>query len=212
MKSSIFAVYKPKNWSSYDVIRYLKNEYLGEKIGHGGTLDPLAEGVLVIGVGREATKSLYNVLLGASKKYLATIELGTVSETDDSEGPLHKTTNNIIPTEDIIRKTIETFKGDILQTPPSFSAIKIKGRKAYAMARKHINPHIKPRQVTIHKIILLNYSYPFIAIETEVSSGTYIRALARDIGEKLKTGAYLKNLIRTQVGDFSIDSCKRITE
>ena len=136
MSHSIFAVYKPKNWSSYDVIRYLKNEFPGEKIGHGGTLDPLAEGVLVIGVGREATKSLHTILLGTTKKYIAKIELGSISDTDDSEGPIHKQENSIIPTFDEVKKSITTFEGTILQTPPSFSASKIHGRKAYDMARK----------------------------------------------------------------------------
>lgn len=202
----IFAVHKPRGISSYDVIRSIKNQYeKGTKIGHGGTLDPLAEGVLVIAVGRESTKQLSDVLKNSTKEYVAEIELGKVSKTDDSEGPIESGLSERVPSLNEIEKILHTFIGDILQRPPVYSAVKIKGEAAYSRVRRGEAVEIQPKQVHIDAIETMSYKYPVVTIHVQCGSGVYIRSLARDIGQKLGTGAYMKNLIRTRVGDFTLD-------
>ena len=204
MKKGIFAVYKPVGMSSYDLIRSLKKHFPGEKIGHGGTLDPLADGVLVVGVGREATRQLGTVLRGTDKVYEVDITLGMVSETDDAEGPLKKSYDGKPIEQSNIRKVIKKYIGDIQQVPPKYSAIKIAGQPAYKRARKGEDFHIEPKQVTIHDIEILEYAYPHLKLKVTTASGVYIRSLARDIGEALGTGAYVQSLTRTAVGDYGI--------
>ena len=203
----IFAVYKPRGISSYDVIRKLKMEYPRRtKIGHGGTLDPLAEGVLVVGVGRESTKKLQAVLKDSTKEYIAGIELGRTSETDDAEGPLHITEQlPPEPTKQDIAHVLQSFVGKIEQTPPKYSAIKIAGMAAYKRARLGEELHLQPKSVYIHALEILDYTYPVLEIRVECGSGVYIRSLARDIGTTLGTGAYLIKLVRTRVGEFTIE-------
>ncbi len=212
ISKGIVPVYKPVGISSYDVIRELKKHFPGEKIGHGGTLDPRAEGVLVIAIGKEHTKNLQTVLKGTDKEYEAIIELGKVSETDDSEGPVTQGNSDIKPSEDDVRNKLQLFIGDIQQTPPKYSAVKIKGVTAYKRARRGEEVVLEPKTVTINAIEVLEYSYPFLTIRVECGSGVYIRSLARDIGEKLKTGAYLKALKRTAVGEFVAHNAHKLDE
>lgn len=206
--AKIFPVYKPKGITSYDVIRRLKKRFPGEKIGHGGTLDPLAEGVLVVGVGRQATKRLGKILKNTKKEYIAEVELGKTSETDDSQGPIgdggRKGLNNR-PNLKQIQKVLKEFIGVVNQVPPKYSAVKIKGTPAYKLVRKGKKIKLKPRRVSIYSIDLISYRYPNLKIKVVCGSGVYIRALARDIGKKLKNGAYLKSLTRTAVGQFRIE-------
>ena len=197
---------KPVGISSYDVIRKLKKLYPNEKIGHGGTLDPLASGVLVIAVGKESTKSLSKILKNAKKGYEAVIKLGEYSETDDKEGPFEEVKPKRIPSKKEVEKALSKFIGEIAQIPPKYSAIKIKGVPAYKRARRGEKIVLKPRKVIIYNLKLVNYTYPFVKIEITVGSGTYIRSLARDIGKELETGAYLYNLRRTFVGGFKIEN------
>jgi tRNA pseudouridine55 synthase len=215
----IFAVYKPRGISSYDVIRQLKRACMGEKIGHGGTLDPEAEGVIVIAVGRAYTKQLQPILKGTSKTYEATLFLGATSETDDAEGPI--TMTDIVedrpgkgtnPEKDgpcisasHLTATLETFLGTTLQTPPRYSAVKIAGQPAYKRARRGEDFTIEPKPIHISAIELLTYEHPHLTIRVTCGSGTYIRVLARNIGEKLGTGAYLTHLKRTAVGEFTLE-------
>ncbi len=201
--NKIFAIYKPKGISSNSILYKIKREYKGEKVGHSGTLDPLAEGVLVVGVGRKATKKLGKISKNTKKTYLAEIELGINSTTDDNEGEKIRI-SNIKPKIAEIKNVLKKFKGTILQTPPMFSAIKINGKRAYQKARKKENFELNPREIKIYKIKLLEYDYPILKMEIICGSGTYIRAFARDIGKELETGAYLKNLVRTKVGKYSI--------
>lgn len=194
---------KPKGITSHDVVQRVR-EITGERrIGHAGTLDPNATGLLIIGVGRDATKNLWRIAKN-QKTYVAEICLGEERDTDDVEGEVISTSPSISPDIKNIEKTLRAFVGEQKQVPPAFSAIKIKGEKAYEMARKGQEVKLRPRKVVIHSIKVLNYEYLSLKIETEVSSGTYIRALARDIGRKLGCGAYLKNLQRTRVGKFDI--------
>lgn len=200
----IFAVYKPKGPTSHDVINQLRRKTGVRKIGHAGTLDPLASGVLVVGVGREATKQL-GAVARKEKEYLAKIRLGMTSTTDDEEGEKTKTKVAGIPTIVEIKKAVAKFEGEILQTPPIYSAIKIKGKEAYKLARKGQTPELKPRKVLIKEIEILNYEWPYLELRFVTGPGVYIRALARDIGKELKVGGYLAELERTRVGKFTLD-------
>jgi len=200
--------YKPKGWSSYDVIRFLKQELKEKKIGHGGTLDPLAEGVLIIGVGKEGTKKLTEFLKGKEKEYIATIVLGAISDTYDAEGKISNQEVRQWPKEEEIKKALKKFEGEILQTPPPYSAIKISGKPAYKLARKGKEIEIQARKVEVLKIEFLDYQLKeqeaILKVRLLVKSGFYVRSFANDLGKLLKTGGYLKELIRTRVGEFNI--------
>lgn len=204
--SGVIIVHKPSGMSSHDVVDALRRITGIRRIGHAGTLDPLAEGVLILLIGREATK-MQSQYLGAEKEYVATVFLGATSPTDDAEGQITETAplKNPKPNTEQIQKVLAGFVGEILQTPPVYSAIHIKGRRAYKAAREG-NPIIpEPRRVVIKDIELLAYQWPLLKIRVVCSKGTYIRSLAKDIGEKLSCGAYLKHLLRTRSGGFSID-------
>lgn len=213
---NLFAVYKPAGISSYDVIRQLKKVYPGEKIGHGGTLDPFAEGVLVIGVGRVATKKLGFFLNHSRKTYQATLRLGMVSTTDDPEGKLIACRGAEFPSLAAINAVIPSFVGEIWQIPPRFSALKIKGERAYDKARRGEQIIMSPRQVFIESIRCISYEPPAMVLEITCGSGTYIRSIARALGERFRTGAYLTRLIRTRVRvpdqaalDFTVEQAKK---
>jgi len=198
----IFAVYKPKGPTSHDIIQKVRKLTGIKKVGHAGTLDPLAQGILVIAIGRESTKKLSEIV-AKEKEYLATIKLGESSTTDDAEGG--KTKSSIIekPTKVRIQKVLQKFEGSIFQTPPIFSAVKIKGKEAYKLARKGKEVKLKPRKVEIKKITLQSYQWPYLKLKIVTGPGVYIRSLARDLGRKLKTSGYLYSLERTRVGQFS---------
>lgn len=209
MKEGFFSVYKPKGPSSFWVVAQVR-KIVGKnlKVGHAGTLDPLAEGVLVIAVGRESTKKILTEVV-KEKEYIAEVFLGEESTTDDQEGEKTEVNKNIKPTEEDIRKVLPKFIGEIMQKPPIFSAIKVSGKNSYLLARKGESPDLKERQVLIKDIELLGYSYPTLKIKVTTGPGVYIRALARDIGRELKTGAYMYSLVRTRVGSYGIsDSIK----
>ncbi len=199
MNINLFSVYKPPGKSSYDLIRWFKKKYPGEKIGHGGTLDPFAEGVLIIGVGRSATKQLGLFLNHSRKTYRATLQLGTVSTTDDPEGQKIRCVGAPLPSLPVIEQTLKKFVGEIWQTPPQFSALKIKGERAYDKARRGEQFVMEPRQVFIEQVQLVSYDGAELVIEVTCGSGTYIRSIARALGEEWGTGAYLTRLIRTRV-------------
>jgi len=205
----IFSIYKTRGWSSYDVIRALKKKFPGKKIGHGGALDPLAEGVLVIAIGRENTKKLDSVLKNSKKEYIATIVLGKKSDTYDVSGKIKKVQIKRWPDQKEIIQALEKFKGESLQKPPLFSAVKISGIPAYKLARQGKIPKIGFKKVNVFKIKLLGCKKTKDLIELKikliVSSGFYIRSLADDLGNLLKTGGVLKNLIRTKAGSFTVE-------
>ena len=210
----IAVFYKEKGQSSYDVIREIKKRLNIKKIGHGGALDPLAKGVLIIGIEKEGTKQLTDFLKGQEKEYIATIILGSVSDTYDAEGKLSKTlsVNSLPPSKEDILRALKQFEGETLQKPPSFSAIKISGQPAYKLARKGKKFEIKPKEVFVSEIELLKYNFPEIEIKLVVHSGFYVRSLANDLGKILKIGAYLKELTRTRVGKFAIKEAIKIDD
>ena len=282
MRKGLWNVYKPKGVSSFEVVRDIKWMTGEKKVGHAGTLDPLAEGVLIVGVGREATKQL-RFVLEEDKEYIGEIKLGMVSTTDDEEGrkskvksqkskvcKVHKVDPTSLklrgmrsqksklaskttrPSRGEIEKVIqENFIGDIVQITPTYSAVKIGGERAYKKARRGEKFTRPPRIVTIKEIEILDYfiptavnkagligphfaevtrdkfcdsgtispafseranknDYPILKIRAVVGSGTYIRSLAREIGEKLGTGGYLTSLVRMRIGNYKMEDSVRL--
>ena len=204
-KNGWLYINKPLGFSSFAVIAKLRRITRIRKIGHSGTLDPLATGLLIVAVGRAYTKQL-DKYLKQDKTYRAILKLGYKTETLDAEKP-EEFVSNYKPTLEEIEKVLKEFTGEIQQTPPIYSAIQIDGKRLYKLARegKGDTVEIPSRPVTIYKIKLLEYNYPNLEIEVEVSSGTYIRSLVRDIGESLKAGAYLTGLIRTEIADLKLE-------
>jgi tRNA pseudouridine55 synthase len=194
---------KPEGISSHDVVEQLRKITKIRKIGHAGTLDPFASGLLILGVGKNFTKKL-SIFQKKDKEYIATLKLGEESDTFDKEGKIKKIDFKKIPKRDEVEKVLKSFLGEIEQVPPPFSAKKIRGKKLYELARSGIMVNLPPKKVKIYEISVLNYKFPYLKIKVKCSSGTYVRSLANDIGKKLNCGAYLKKLIRTKIDDFSI--------
>lgn len=195
---------KPATWSSHDIVGYLRKVTKIQKIGHAGTLDPFASGLMIIGIGREATKNLDN-FKSLPKTYLATLELGKISNTFDPTGELKIVTEKENINLEQIKEVISSFLGEQQQIPPMFSAKKINGKKLYDLARKGIEVERKPAEIVIFSIKILEYSWPLLKTEVKCSAGTYIRSLANDIGLKLGCGAYCKELTRTKIGEFFLE-------
>lgn len=196
----IVGIIKPKGPTSNDVVQEVK-KITGEKVGHAGTLDPLASGVLVLGIGKD-TKKL-NEVVRKEKEYISIFKLGEYSETDDEEGEKMKMEIKEIPDRNKVKIVVEKFVGEIYQKPPKYSAVKVKGREAYKLARKGEDVFLEPRKVKVEDIEILGYDYPFLELKIITGPGVYIRSLARDIGKELKTGGYVVKLERTRVGDFN---------
>jgi len=201
---NIFAVDKPKGPTSNDILEKVRKLTGIRKVGHAGTLDPLACGVLVVGVGRNATRRLGEVVK-KEKEYLATVKFGEESTTGDAEGEKRKFSVSKEPTLEEIRGVVSEFVGGIEQVPPIYSAVKIKGKEAYKRARAGEDFYMKPRKIEIKDIKILDYTWPFLRLRVVTGPGVYIRALARDIGRKLRVGGYLADLERTRVGEFTKD-------
>ncbi|MBU0597614.1 tRNA pseudouridine(55) synthase TruB [Patescibacteria group bacterium] len=207
--NKIVAIYKPKGPTSHDIIDQLRKVTGIKKIGHAGTLDPLASGVLVVGIGREATKKL-DQEVKKEKEYLAVVRLGSYSTTDDEEGEKTRIAVRNIPTANDIKKVLRKFIGQINQMPPDYSSVKVNGRPAHRRVRKGEVVKLGPRQVEIKKIQLLKYNWPNLEIRVTTGPGAYIRSLARDIGRELEVGGYLADLERVRVGEFVKDKAKRL--
>lgn len=179
------------------------------KIGHAGTLDPLASGLLIVLIG-DATKKQFE-FMKLDKTYQVEAKLGEVSSTGDEEGK-KEFVSNLIPTEEQIKQVIKKFTGEIMQKPPVFSAIKINGKRAYELARSGKQVKLKPRAVKIYEFDDVIYKYPNLSFTVSVSSGTYIRSLVEDIGDYIKTGAYTKSLRRISIGKYRVEDAKPINE
>lgn len=200
--NGLLLVNKPIGITSFDIIRQLRRTIGERKMGHAGTLDPLASGLMLILVGT-ATKQASS-LSGLDKRYQAQITLGATSTTGDNEGD--KTpVSDTVPSQSEVLAALAQLTGAIQQTPSVYSAIKIDGQEAYKRARAGETVEMPTRQVTIYENRLVSYDYPIIELDSLVSSGTYIRSLAADLGEILGTGAYLSGLVRTEVGQYSLD-------
>lgn len=200
----ILAVNKPKGPTSFDIIRKIRKIVHEKKVGHAGTLDPLAQGVLVVGVGREATRKL-DEIVQKEKEYVAKVKLGAFSETDDAEGEKQKVEVQSIPSQAEIEDVLAKKIGDIRQVSPRYSAVKISGKEAYKRARMGEKFTLPERFVEIKEIEILSYGWPFLELRLVTGPGVYVRSLAREIGDDLGTGGYLAYLLRTRVGQFNLE-------
>jgi len=220
--NDILLVDKPAGWTSFDVVAKLRGKiranYAAQglkptkrqlKIGHAGTLDPFATGLLVILLGEACSRS--NEFLKLDKVYEATFRLGATSSTGDPEGKLTPVSDTQ-PASEAVLEALKGLTGQIQQTPPVFSAIKVGGERAYKLARKGKVVDIPSRTVTIYKLELLSYEYPNIQVRAHVSSGTYIRSLAEDVGKRLGVGAYCSELRRAQIGGMSIENALAVEQ
>lgn len=192
---------KPKDWTSFDVVNFVRHKLKIKQVGHLGTLDPMATGVLVVTVG-SATK-LFDMFLNKSKTYIAEFEFGYLTDTLDATGERTKSTQNI-PTLEDIKNVLPQFVGDIMQMPPQYSAKKVNGQKACDVARSGEEIELKPCKIHIEKINIISYEEQKLKLEIACGGGTYIRAIGRDIAEKLNSLATMTNLVRTQVGNFKL--------
>ncbi|MHB9056114.1 MAG: tRNA pseudouridine(55) synthase TruB [Paludibacteraceae bacterium] len=212
----ILYVNKPLNWTSFDVVNKIRWKISNTlhikklKVGHAGTLDPLATGVMIVCTGK-ATKKIEDFQY-QTKEYVATLELGATTPSFDLEHPV----NERFPVEHITREMIDnalsSFKGEIWQVPPVYSAVKVGGKRAYNYAREGHDIELKPKLLVIDEIEVLELSLPVLKIRVVCSKGTYIRALARDIGEALQSGAYLTALERTRIGEVLLEDCWKIDD
>ncbi len=203
----ILLLNKPKGITSFDLVKALSKK-LNLKVGHAGTLDPLACGLMILLIG-EATK-FSQFFQALPKTYVAKARLGLRTDSYDMEGRVLEEKDSSFVNEDLLRETIKKFKGKIKQIPPSFSAKKIDGKRAYKLARKGKTVVLKEIDVFIYYIKLLEFTSPYFTIECEVSSGTYIRSLIDDIGKELGSFAVLDSLTRTKIGEFSLFEAKNI--
>ncbi len=212
MTDGILLIDKPANMTSFGVVarvRRVLSEQNGmkTKVGHCGTLDPFATGLLILCVGKECKNA--GEYMKRDKVYEATVRLGQVSSTGDPEGEVTDVSDRQ-PSREDVEKALRTFVGDIQQTPPAHSAIKIGGQRAYKLARRGEEVEMPKRTVTIHDLEIIGYAYPELKIRTHVSSGTYIRSLAQDIGEALGTGAYCTQLRRTSIADWDVTKAQTL--
>lgn len=200
---------KPDGMTSHDVVDRVRKLTGERRVGHAGTLDPFATGLLIIGVGRPATREMQK-LVGLDKRYKATFLLGAESDTDDKTGVITENPIQSNLSEASLQEALQTFTGTIEQIPPAYSAIKVKGKKLYEAAREGKPIEVKARQVEIHEITLTNVQTleekPIVNVEIHCGSGTYIRAIARDLGRKLGGGGYVEVLERTHIGPYTIDA------
>jgi tRNA pseudouridine55 synthase len=212
--NGILLIDKSSGWTSFDVVakvRGILKKETGKKIkvGHTGTLDPLATGLMIVVVGSYCKRA--SEFSKLDKTYEVTMKLGETSETGDEEGKKSSFSDRRPSQEEVIA-AVNAFVGDIQQVPPAYSAIKIGGIRAYELARKGQEVTIEPRNVTIHEITNISYKYPLVNFTVSVSSGTYIRSLVQDIGQKLHTGAYMSDLRRIRVGSFDLQDAVSVEE
>ncbi len=218
IEGEILCFDKPLHWTSFNLVAKIRSQLchrLGVKklkVGHAGTLDPLATGVMVICTGK-ATKRI-DELQAHVKEYVATLQLGATTPCFDLEKPIDKTYPTDHITEPLVREVLSKFIGRIEQVPPAFSACKIDGKRAYDLARKGREVELKPKVLVIDEIELQNFNPEKMqaTIRVVCSKGTYIRALARDIGEALNSGAHLISLRRTRVGDVKVEDCMQVED
>lgn len=211
-ENQVILIDKPAGMTSFGVVarvRRILSQQFGHKVkvGHTGTLDPFATGLMIIVSGKETRNAMTYTKL--DKTYEATIRLGQTSTTGDPEGEITDVSSRQ-PSTDEITAVLKQFTGEITQTPPQFSAIKINGQRAYNLVRKGQTVEIPTRQVNIYTLELISYDYPLLKIRTHVSSGTYIRSLAEDIGRELGTGAYCQQLRRTVIDKWKVEDAKTL--
>lgn len=205
-----FNIFKPAGWTSFDVVAALRRPLNQKRLGHGGTLDPTATGVLPVAAGY-ATR-LLEYLLDSDKEYIADIELGRSTDTYDSAGAEVSRGDWQGVTLHDVQHHLEAFKGPILQTPPAYSAIKVAGVPSYKRVRRGESVLMKTREVTVHELELLAFEPPIVKLRVVCSKGTYMRSLANDLGEALGCGALLMDLVRSRVGPFRVEHAVSVDE
>lgn len=222
LKGEIFCFNKPYTWTSFDVVSYVRNILIRRlkevnpaikklKVGHAGTLDPLATGVLIVCTGK-ATKRI-DELQAHTKEYIATLKFGATTPSFDKETEEDAVYPTAHITRELLEDVLKRFVGAIEQVPPAFSAVKVNGKRAYELARKGEDVSLKTKTLVIDKIEIIGYESPEnVKIRVVCSKGTYIRALARDIGQAIGSGAYLTDLVRTRIGDYKIENCLDVKE
>lgn len=216
LEGEVFYVDKPLHWTSFNMINKLRWKMQKTlkikkiKVGHAGTLDPLATGVMIVCTGK-ATKLIESYQY-QTKEYIATLQLGATTPCFDLEKPIDATFPTDHITRELIDKVIPQFTGEIWQVPPVYSAVKVDGKRAYDYAREGQEVELKPKLLVIDEIEVLDFSLPVLKIRVVCSKGTYIRALARDIGIALNSGAYLLDLQRTRIGDITLENCWQVDD
>jgi tRNA pseudouridine55 synthase len=209
-EGKVLLIDKPLEWTSYDVIRKLRKIINMKKIGHAGTLDPLATGLLIVCTGKFTKK--INEYMAQEKEYTGTITLGAVTPTYDRESEPENVKSLDGITEEIIKEKTKQFTGEILQTPPVHSAIKQNGKPVYLMARKGIDVVLEPRKITIKEFEITKIDLPVVSFKVVCTTGTYIRSLANDFGLALGFGGYLSELRRTRIGNFKVEDAMTMEE
>jgi tRNA pseudouridine55 synthase len=211
ISGEILYINKPLNWTSFTLVRKLRNKLCNKlgirklKVGHAGTLDPLATGVMIVCTGKKT--KLIETFQYQTKEYIATIKLGETTPSFDLETAIDSVYSTGHITKELTEEKLKEFVGEIQQVPPTYSACKVDGKRAYEFAREGRDVELKPKLLAIDEIELLDYSFPLIKVRVVCSKGTYIRALARDIGIALNSGAHLTALERTRIGEVTLDQC-----
>lgn len=207
--TGIICIYKEKGWTSFDVVAKARGIFSTKKIGHGGTLDPMAEGVLPLFVGNAAKAA--DFCPNEGKEYKAGFKLGLTTDTEDVTGKILSQSDKMIDKKTLL-DAAAGFKGEIMQTPPMYSAVKVNGQRLYALARQGIEVERKPRPVTIYELSIDEYENNEGVMTVSCSKGTYIRALISDIGKKTGAGAVMTSLVRTRSGIFTLSDCRRLSQ
>jgi tRNA pseudouridine55 synthase len=206
----VLAINKPATWTSRDAVNRVQGIVRPSKVGHTGTLDPMATGVLLLAVGRASR--LVEFSHGYSKRYEADFELGRTSDTLDTDGDVQLLEDAPIPTRDELQSEAERWIGNVQQIPPKYSAINVQGRRAYDLARQGKTFDLKSRPVTIHQIEILEYTYPRFRLRIHCGTGTYVRSLGSDIARGLNSDAVMSRLVRTQIGPFTLQDCVELAK
>lgn len=206
----VFLINKPLEWTSFDVVKKVRNALRIKKVGHAGTLDPLATGLLIVCSGK-MTKQIEGYM-GQEKEYIGTFVLGSTTESFDLEKPIIQVLDPSTITFNEVEKAVRQLTGNILQIPPMHSAIKVDGKRVYASARMGLEVKMNPRQVEVREFEITRFENGELDFRISCSKGTYIRSLARDLGELLGVGAYLKKLCRTRIGAYSLANAYELSD
>jgi tRNA pseudouridine55 synthase len=210
-KEGIILVNKPKGLTSHDVVDFVRRRLKIKRVGHAGTLDPLAEGLLIILVGRRYTKRFCE-FVNFDKEYIGILKLGETTTTGDSQGQVLEKADYSHIDEEKIKEAFSSFEGEIEQIPPMISALRIGGKRLYRLARKGIVVERKPRKVRIYSLKILKINLPLVEFYIHCSKGTYVRKIAEDIGEYLGCGAHIVGIKRTKVGPFKLEEAVELND
>ncbi len=204
----VIVIDKPRGPTSMSMVNLVRRKCHKSKTGHAGTLDPLATGVLVLGVGK-MTKML-GQMMDTDKRYTTIIDLSATTAGHDAESPREEVEVQNPPTLNEVESAVQAFSGEIMQAPPIFSAVKVDGHRAYAVARKGKDVSLEPRKITVHTLSVTEYAWPYVTIDIFCAKGFYVRSLARDLGEALGVGGFCAEIRRTEVGKFTLDLAKQL--